>query len=143
MQHVEDAQHFTAPITVNNFYMSRHADQYAFLRGNAAYTDSIRAMEQAANGPDGCYLPEEATALPQNRLKSVHDGDLVAIVTTKAGLDYSHLGFAVWGKDGRLHLLNASSVHHRVVEEPMTLHRYLKERKTSVGIRLLRLADSK
>ncbi len=42
-----------------------------------------------------------------------------------------------------LHLLNASSVHHRVVEEPMTLHRYLKERKTSVGIRLLRLADSK
>ena len=143
MQHVEDAQHFTAPITVNNFYMSQHADQYAFLRGNAAYTDSIRAMEQAANGPDGCYLPEEATALPQNRLKSVHDGDLVAIVTTKAGLDYSHLGFAVWGKDGRLHLLNASSVRHRVVEEPMTLHRYLKERKTSVGIRLLRLADSK
>ena len=64
-------------------------------------------------------------------------------MTTKAGLDYSHLGFAVWGKDGRLHLLNASSVHHRVVEEPMTLHRYLKERKTSVGIRLLRLAGSK
>ena len=53
---------------------------------------------------------EQYTSLSQKDLSAIHDGDLIAIVTTKKGIDYSHLGFAVWGKDGKLHLLNASSI---------------------------------
>ena len=68
----------------------------------------------------------------------IKDGDIIAIVTKKKGLDYSHLGFAVWGEDGKLRLLNASSVHKKVVEEPMTLYQYLKRNPTSVGIRVFR-----
>ena len=37
---------------------------------------------------------------------------LLAITTSKKGLDIAHLGFAVWRKDG-LHLLNASQLHHK------------------------------
>lgn len=136
---VTDRKNFTAPVHVNNFYMSKFASKYKMLARHPEWTDSIRAMERASNGADGFYLPEEKTAFGKSRLPGIKNGDIIAIVTTKAGLDYSHLGFAVWGNDGRLHLLNASSIHKKVVLEPKTLRQYLREHKTSVGIRLLRL----
>lgn len=130
---------FSSLINVENHYMSAHPEKYKHLRGNAERTDSIRRLEEQNNGPDGYYLPAAATSLSQAELSCIHDGDIIAIVTRKDGLDYSHLGFAVWGKDGKLHLLNASSIHHKVVEEPKTLRQYLKEHPSTLGIRLLRL----
>lgn len=135
--------HATAPITVRDSYMSAHPTAYKFLAAHPEWVDSIAAMERAENGADGYYIPEQFTALPASKLTEIKDGDLLAIVTTKAGLDYSHLGFAAWGRDGRLHLLNASSVYHRVVEDTVTLHDYLARRKTSVGIRPLRLCNNR
>ncbi len=136
---VIDKVYFTAPKTVNNYYMSQHASDYKMLASHPEWVDSIRAMERYANGADGHYLPQTATKFSPEQLSVIHDGDIIAIVTTKAGLDYSHLGFAVWGRDQKLHLLNASMVYKRVVEDTVTLYDYLAKRKTSVGIRLLRL----
>lgn len=136
---VKDTTHFTAPINVQNHYMSAHPDKYKFLKLHPEWVDSIKHLEQQYNGPDGFFLPASKTLLPQKELTSIHNGDIVAIVTRKDGIDYSHLGFAVWGKDNHLHLLNASSIHHKVVEEPKTLYQYLKEHPSSIGIRLLRL----
>ena len=139
VKEVRDDEHFTTPIIVNNFYMSVHADKYKFLKMHPEWVDSIAQLERKYNGADGYYLAEAKTALSKNELRTVQSGDVVAIVTKKAGIDYSHLGFAVWGKDNRLHLLNASSIHHKVVEEPKTLRQYLKEHPSSVGIIVLRL----
>lgn len=136
---VKDTTHFTAPINVQNHYMSAHPDKYKFLKLHPEWVDSIKHLEQQYNDPDGFFLPASKTLLPQKELTSIHNGDIVAIVTRKDGIDYSHLGFAVWGKDNHLHLLNASSIHHKVVEEPKTLYQYLKEHPSSIGIRLLRL----
>lgn len=136
---VKDGSHFTAPIRVDNHYMSRHADKYRLLREHPEWVDSIRSMEERLNGPDGTYLPEASVGLPRKELACIHDGDLIAIVTRKDGLDYSHLGLAVWGRDGLLHLLNASSIHHKVVEEPKTLRQYLRDHPSSIGIRVFRL----
>lgn len=130
---------YTTVINVQNNYMSVHPDKYKFLKLHPEWVDSIARMEQRYNGPDGRYLTEQYTNLSQKELSAIHDGDLIAIVTTKKGIDYSHLGFAVWGKDGKLHLLNASSIHHKVVEEPKTLRQYLKEHPSSIGIRLWRV----
>ena len=69
---------------------------------------------------------------------TVKDGDVIVIITNKKGLDTQHLGFASWHKDG-LHLLNASSIHHKVIEEPMTLRQYLYKHPTMPGIRILRI----
>ncbi len=139
VEEVKDAKHFTTPICIANHYMSAHPDKYKFLKGNQQRIDSIAKLERSYNGRDGYYLSEEKTELKKTALSSIHDGDIVAIVTKKDGIDYSHLGFAVWGKDGYLHLLNASSIHHKVVEEPKTLRQYLREHPSSIGIRLLRL----
>ena len=67
----------------------------------------------------------------------MRDGDIIAITCQKPGLDIAHLGFAVWQKDG-LHLLNASQIHKRVVEEPMTLRQYLEKHPSHTGIRIVR-----
>jgi hypothetical protein len=70
--------------------------------------------------------------------KAVRDGDIIAITCQKPGLDIAHLGFAVWRSDG-LHLLNASQLHKRVVEEPMTLGQYLAKHPSHTGIRIIRI----
>ena len=136
---VNDKKYFTSVINVQNHYMSQHPDKYKYLKLHPEWVDSIATLEEKYNGPDGRYLPQSKTLLSKDELSSIHDGDIVAIVTKKDGIDYSHLGFAVWGKDKKLHLLNASSIHHKVVEEPKTLYQYLKEHPSSIGIRLLRL----
>jgi hypothetical protein len=69
---------------------------------------------------------------------AVKDGDIIAITTSKAGLDTSHIGIAVWHRDG-LHLLNASQIHQKVVEEPMTMYQYMQKHPSQTGIRVVKL----
>lgn len=139
IEEVSHPSYFNATYRVDNHYMSQHPQAYEHLRGNKARTDSIMALEQAGNGNTFKYLPKTKTRLGKKELGFIHDGDVIAIVTSKDGLDYAHLGFAQWGKDGRLHLLNASSIRKKVVEEPKTLHQYLKEHPSFLGIRVVRL----
>ena len=136
-----DSSLFTAEFRVDNHYMSQHPDAYRHLRGRTERIDSIRALEAGGNGGGFCFLPKERTRLGRRELGFIRDGDVIAIVTGKDGLDYAHLGFAVWGRDGCLHLLNASSVRKRVVEEPRSLYEYLAEHPSFLGIRVLRMKD--
>lgn len=138
---VSDTKQCTATFRVDNHYMTRHPDAYEHLKGRPERIDSIRMLEEAGNGGTFHYLPKHKTLLSKSHLGFIHDGDVIAIVTGKDGLDYAHLGFAVWGKDGKLHLLNASSIHKKVVEEPKTIHQYLKEHPSFLGIRVLRLSS--
>ena len=139
VREVNDATHWTSSMTVRNHYMTRHWEQYRLLKRHPEWVAEITRMEQAGNGGQGFYLPQSALRLGRTALSAIQDGDIIAIVTTKDGLDYSHLGFAMWGEDGHLHMLHASSLYKRVVEDPKTLHQYLNGQRTSVGIRLLRL----
>lgn len=134
-------QKYAKPLKINLGYMSLNSKKYKMLALHPDWVPVIENLEKEYSKADGDYLPQNSTGLSKQALSTISNGDIVAIVTSKKGLDYSHLGFAVWGKDGKLHLLNASSLHHRVVEEPMTLHQYLQKHPTSIGIRLLRLKN--
>ncbi|MBP3228637.1 MAG: DUF1460 domain-containing protein [Bacteroidaceae bacterium] len=127
---------FTAPMAVSNTYMSQHPDRYAMLSAHPEFVPVIARMERAENGRDGTYLPTAATGRGRAALNMVGNGDIIGIVKMQGGIDISHLGFAVWGSDNKLHLLNASSLHKRVVEEPMTLQEYLQRQKRP-GIQVL------
>ena len=70
--------------------------------------------------------------------QAVHDGDIIGIVTVAPGLDIAHLGIAVWKDDG-LHMIDASMRHKKVLEESITMRKYLEGRKNAVGIRIVRL----
>lgn len=129
---------FTAIQTVNVNYMSRHPQSYKALKNHPEYVPEIRRMEQSVTGLKFRYIPKSQVKNTKVLSEAIHDGDIIAITCKKAGLDIAHLGFAVWRKDG-LHLLNASQLHKKVVEEPMTLYQYLKKHPTHTGIRIIRI----
>lgn len=123
--------------TVNAYYMSTHLSQYPMLKGKAEWVKRIKAMEQSINGLHPRYIPTASIDNSKLLRSTVHNGDIIAIVTTKTGLEISHLGIAVWHKDG-LHMLNASSLYHKVVEDNNLLKTYLKKQKSARGFRIVR-----
>ena len=112
---------FSAIQNVKVNYMSQHPQSYKALREHPEYLDAIREMEQRVSGGRFRYIPKQMVKNQTLLRQAVNDGDIIAITCKKAGLDIAHLGFAVW-KDGKLHLLNASMLYKKVVEEPMTLY---------------------
>lgn len=128
---------FTKVQTLHVDYMSRHPSLYPMLKSHPAWVSSIKAMEDSLNGRRFRYIPKEAIANSPLFRRTIHDGDIIAIITSKQGLDTSHIGIAVWHSDG-LHMLNASQVRHKVVEEPWTLRYYMSRHPSQVGIRIIR-----
>lgn len=129
---------FTALQLVCVNYMSEHPENYKALRSHPEYVTKIREMEQRVTGGRFRYIPKNAVGDATLLRKAVRDGDIIAITSNKKGLDIAHLGFAVW-KGGELHLLNASLLHKKVVEEPMTLYQYLQHHPSHTGIRIIRI----
>ena len=125
----------TQKITVN--YMSEHPQAYQALKTHPEFVPFIRQQEKKLTGKTYRYIPKTAVKNTKLLRQTIHDGDIIAITCNKKGLDIAHLGFAVWHRDG-LHLLNASSIHKKVVEEPMTLYRYLQKHSSFTGIRIVR-----
>lgn len=129
---------FTASKKIDLHYMTRHPGSYPLLKNDKDQQALIAKYEKEASGHTVRYIPRSLLNKGKDVLGCVHDGDILAIVTNKDGLDVSHLGLAVWGKDGKLHLLNASSIHHKVVLEPMTLYEYMGKHPSQQGIRVIR-----
>jgi hypothetical protein len=129
---------FSAVQHVNVSYMSAHPKSYKALREHPEFVDAIREMERQVSGGTFRYIPKQTVKNHTLLRRVINDGDIIAITCKKAGLDIAHLGFAVW-KDGRLHLLNASMLHKKVVEEPLTLYQYLQKHSTHTGIRIIRI----
>jgi hypothetical protein len=134
---------FSAVQTVNVNYMSRHPHAYKALKANPALVKTIRRQEQHLSGTKASYIPKKSLRDNDHLLRqTIQDGDIIAITTSKPGLDIAHLGFAFWMDDG-LHLLNASQLHKKVVVEPMTFYQYMLKHPTFTGIRVVRLKNLK
>lgn len=129
---------FTNTQRINVFYMSENPSKYKMLKENPKFIPTIRKTEQNINQKTYRYIPKTEVKNTNTVRKTIQDGDIIATTTSLKGLDIQHIGFAIWHKDG-LHMLNASSLHHKVVEEPMTLYNYLQKQKTMTGIRIIRL----
>lgn len=129
---------FSTVQTVKVGYMTTHSKAYKALREHPEYVSAIKATEKALDGKKFRYIPKSKVRNTQLLRSAVKDGDIIAITCNKKGLEIAHLGFAVWRSDG-LHLLNASSIHKKVVEESKTLYQYLREHKSHTGIRVVEI----
>ena len=129
---------FTALQKVNVYWMSTHTTDYKMLSAHPEWASGIRQLEQSVSGKSYRYIPKSRIANTSLMRSSIHDGDIIAIITNKKGLDTTHIGIASWHSDG-LHLLNASSIHKRVIDEPMTLYQYMQKHPVQVGIRVCRV----
>lgn len=131
---------FTRVQKLNIFYMSRHPQFYPMLSGDSAAMKKIKKMEEKLTGNEIRYIPRDQIVNSQLLRQTIHDGDILAIVTRIPGLDTSHIGIAVWHQDG-LHLLNASSIRRCVVEEPLTLRAYMQRHPSQLGIRVIQIKN--
>ena len=133
---------FTKVQTLDVDYMSQHIDNYPMLKVHPEWIQAISKMEQQLTGKKFHYIPKAQIANTSLYRKTIKDGDIIAIITSKKGLDTSHIGIAVWHKDG-LHMLNASQIRHKVVEEPMPLRTYMSKHSMQIGIRIVRSGKNK
>lgn len=133
---------FTAVQRLDLHYMTKHPNAYPMLCDDKQAQQIIRRLEQAESRQDIRYIPHsQLSGTKKSPLNIIHNGDILAIVTKKEGLDVSHIGFAVWGQDDHLHLLNASQIHKKVILEPMTLHEYMSKHPSQLGVRVIRVND--
>lgn len=116
-------------------FMSTHRDAYAQLE-NDAYFAAIKQAEVKLNdAPSLHYIPQDKLARVEGNIQS---GDLVAITTNIKGLDIAHVGIALQ-RNGRLHLMHASSSQKQVVVSDKPLAEYLQGVKHMNGIMVARL----
>ena len=134
-------QTLTQPLEIRLNYMSTHADAYPFLKNHPERVREIAQLERKYSGKVGRFLPKSNAGLSRQQLGAIHDGDIITVVTQKAGLDYSHQGIAFWGNDGKLHMLHASSERKRVIADERSLEDYLKRISHARGIRVFRIIN--
>ena len=118
-------------------FMTTHVESYLPMKKNPALVKEIAAYEKNWQGTVVSYIPKEKLNLSSEKLK-IKNGDILAMVTNIKGLDVVHVGFAFW-KDNHLHLLHASSVAKKVIEDPKKLFEYSKNTKAHIGVRAIRV----
>lgn len=118
-------------------YMTEHSGLYRQLKDSDSLVCRIKDLERRWKDYKMAYIPKRILNLPQSDLK-IKNGDILALTTNISGLDVVHMGFAVW-IDGCLHLLHASSLHKKVIKDPLSLYDYLKDRSKHTGVRAVRV----
>lgn len=119
------------------YFMSTHPDSYLPMKKDSSLVGEIASLEREWQGIEVSYIPKENLNLPPDEL-NIKNGDILAITTNIKGLDVVHVGFAFW-KGENLHLLHASSVAKKVIEDPQTLYDYTKNKKAYTGVRVIRV----
>ena len=121
-------------ITKNINFMSTHRQLYPFLSDDGNFK-KIQASEHYLNNQSICVLPQDQIEANEHLIQS---GDIVALATSIDGLDVTHTGIASREKDGRIHLLHASTSSMKVVVSKLPLAEYLKNVKNNIGILVAR-----
>lgn len=123
---------------INVYFMSHNSHLYKAIKGNKQNIDSIAGIEKRLNALTYKYIPESNFECCPSFLQ---DGDIIIFTTKIPGLDFSHLGIAVKGKDGCFHFIHASSDHGKVVLSEKSIAEYMIGLKRHSGLLVLRAGD--
>lgn len=117
-------------------FMTKHRKSYSALKNEVNYLEIQKIEERLSQYP--MYI------IPKKKLgevaKNIKDGDVIALATSISGLDFVHLGFAIW-QNKTLYLLHASSAAGKVIISKETLEELLNKRSNVYGIAVLRLNE--
>lgn len=118
-------------------FMTTHVESYLPMKKNPALVEVMATLEKNWQGTMVSYIPKEKLNLSPEELK-IKDGDILAMVTNIKGLDIVHVGFAFW-RNNHLHLLHASSLAKKVIEDPKPQYESSKNTKAHIGVRAIRV----
>ncbi|HAS58875.1 MAG TPA: DUF1460 domain-containing protein [Algoriphagus sp.] len=117
-------------------FMTENPQFYPQL-SQKANVDQLRLIESAIAKRSYYFIPKDQIHSVEEKIQS---GDIIAITTTIPNLDMVHVGFAI-EKNGRIHLLHASSKNKEVEISALPLHDYLQGNRTQSGIMVGRLVE--
>jgi hypothetical protein len=117
-------------------FMSKNPSYYRHLKNNPDAINAIKQTENHINEKVNLrHVPKKDLSKCKQQIKN---GDIIAITTSKKGLDISHLGFAVWDRK-ILKMLHASTDEKKVVITSKSLQTYLDAIPSHAGIVVLRM----
>ena len=125
------------PFPVNIGFMSANPQYYPQLVAEPTLVRKIKGIENEINAQKHWYIPNAQVKDIESKLQT---GDIIAIATNKAGLDYSHTGMIIKNAKGMALFIHASSAKKRVYLDKR-ISTYLSESSTSIGISVLRPQD--
>ncbi|MCE7057553.1 DUF1460 domain-containing protein [Algoriphagus sp. AGSA1] len=96
---------------------------------------AIKITENQLQKRDYFFIPKTEISRLEKNIKS---GDIIAVTTSMPNLDIVHTGLAL-EKNGRIHLLHASSKSMKVEISEKPLSEYLAANKSQSGIMVTRL----
>ncbi|MCY1719210.1 DUF1460 domain-containing protein [Prolixibacteraceae bacterium Z1-6] len=120
------------PLAVD--FMSTHHHSYKQLKNNSDLIPAISQREKEINTREMFYVPQNRISEFESKMQ---EGDIIGICTSVKGLDIIHVGILVT-KNGRIHLMHASSAAEKVIISKNTLEEYLAENKLATGIMIVR-----
>lgn len=124
-------------------YMSKHPQLYKQLKNHPEFVPIIKKYEDETNGKEFPFiLKQDLDWHPSTPLAMVRDGDIVAMLTDSDGLDTRHIGIVFW-KNGKLHLMHASSLHKKVLMSKESFYEYEMKQPKHTGIRVWRFSEPK
>jgi hypothetical protein len=118
---------------LNVGFMSANPKYYKPLAGSDSLRNVIASIEQSINGRQLLYVPSADIEGIEERLQT---GDIVAIATSKSGLDYAHTGMIV-RVEGRPRFMHASLQKKKVIVDG-ALSAYVRSVRTHSGVTVVR-----
>lgn len=115
-------------------FMSKNPKYYAPLKDNPEMVKKIASIEKIVNSVKILYIPNDKIKAIESKLQS---GDIIAIATSKDGLDYSHVGLINKEKDKISRFFHASSKEKKVYLD-VAISDYMAKVKSNIGITVLR-----
>ncbi|RPI67177.1 MAG: DUF1460 domain-containing protein [Ignavibacteriae bacterium] len=119
---------------VHVYFMSEHPQYYAPLKSDPTLVAAVTQIEVDLNAIRRWYVPKARVKSFESKLRT---GDIVAITTAKAGLDYSHTGMILVDEQGVARLMHASTTKKRVVIDA-SISEYLASVSAHTGITVVR-----
>ena len=117
------------------YYMSMHPARYTQLSHDVCELGRIRMIEEHLSAQKPFFFVPQSTLRQSSVMAQIRSGDIVAFLSTWAGLDLAHVAIA-YEYDGAMHFIHASYAARKVIIEPQTLADYAAN-----GIRVARLSD--
>lgn len=130
----EPATDFGSPLRVQVNFMSSHPGSYPVLKDHPELVPVLAGQEKTISNRCYYFLKKDDVSFREDKL---NEGDIVGLTTTIAGLDVAHVGILI-RKNGRIHLLHASSALKKVVISDEPLSDLLKNKKSYTGIMIAR-----
>lgn len=122
------------PIRFKVNFMSNNPNLYIGLKDNPQQIEKIRTIEKEIASRTYYYIPTEKISSIEEQIAT---GDIIAIVTNKTGLDYSHIGLGYREKQKPAKLLHASLKQRKVILDTK-ISDYVEGIKSNIGITVLK-----